>query len=138
LSTKLQEKEEALLRILQCLAEESAKGTPTVVEGKKDTETLRTLGIEGPIIPAKSGGKTFQDLLSEIEQTKARKVILLLDFDKRGKEWISRLKQHLERARITPDSTFWAQLIGLVGRDIKDIESLASYMETLKSKSRNS
>ena len=138
MSTKLQEKEEALLRILQCLAEESAKGTPIVVEGKKDTQTLRTLGIEGPIISAKSGGKTFQDLLSEIEQAKTRKVILLLDFDKRGREWISRLKQHLERARTVPDSTYWAQLIGLVGKDIKDIESLSSYMETLKSKSRNS
>ena len=138
MSTKLQEKEEALLRILQCLAEESAKGTPIVVEGKKDTQTLRTLGIEGPIISAKSGGKTFQDLISEIEQAKTRKVILLLDFDKRGREWISRLKQHLERARTTPDSTYWAQLIGLVGKDIKDIESLSSYMETLKSKSRNS
>jgi 5S rRNA maturation endonuclease (ribonuclease M5) len=138
LSTKLQEKEEAILRILQRLAEESEKRTPIVVEGRKDTETLRTLGIEGPIISAKSGGKTFQDLISEIEKTRARKVILLLDFDKRGKEWISRLKQHLERTGITPDSTLWAQLLGLVGRDIKDIESLASYMETLKSKSRNS
>ncbi len=116
------------------MIDESAKGTPIIVEGRNDVQTLRALGIGGPIITAKSGGKNFLDLILEIELTKATRVALLLDFDKRGREWISRLKQHLERARVTPDSTFWAQLLGLVGKDVRDIESLASYMQTLRRK----
>jgi hypothetical protein len=36
LSTKLREKEEKILQILEELAEESAKGKPIIVEGKKD------------------------------------------------------------------------------------------------------
>jgi hypothetical protein len=34
--------------------------------------------------------------------------------------------------KITPNLVFWRRLKGLVGRDVKDIEGLASYLETLK------
>ena len=46
MSTKLKEKKEEILRVLEGLSEESAKGTPIIVEGKKDIETLRSLGVE--------------------------------------------------------------------------------------------
>jgi 5S rRNA maturation endonuclease (ribonuclease M5) len=138
LSTRLKEKEEKILQVLECLAEESAKGTPIIVEGKNDVEALRNLAVEGKIISAKTGGKSFLDVISEAEKTSANEVILLLDFDRRGKEWTKRIKQQLERARIKPNTRFWRQLLTLVGRDVKDVEGLTGYMETLKSKIYNS
>jgi 5S rRNA maturation endonuclease (ribonuclease M5) len=138
LSTHLREKEERILQILEFLAEESAKGTPIIVEGKKDTETLKTLNVKGTIIAAKTGGKTFLDTISEIEKTRKKEVILLLDFDRRGKELTKRLKQHLEKTEIKANLTFWLNLSSIVGKEVKDIEGLASYMETLKSKIPNS
>lgn len=138
MSTRLKEKEEKILQILEFLAEESTKGIPIIVEGKKDIETLRTLAVKGKIIAAKSGGKSLLDVISEVEENNFREVILLFDFDRRGKELTKRIKQQLERARIKLNITFWLELLTLVGRDIKDVEGLTAYMETLKSKISNS
>jgi 2,5-diamino-6-(ribosylamino)-4(3H)-pyrimidinone 5'-phosphate reductase len=134
LLARLQEKEEKIRLVLESLAEESAKGTPIIVEGKKDAEALKALGIEGNIIMAKTGGKTLLDVTSEVEKTEAREVILLLDFDRRGREWTRRLKQRLEKTGTRPNIEFWSQLLQLVWREVKDIEGLAPYMETLKRK----
>ncbi|MGC9346066.1 MAG: toprim domain-containing protein [Candidatus Bathyarchaeales archaeon] len=138
MSTRLKEKEEKILRFLECLTEESAKGTPIIVEGRKDVETLRALAVEGEIISAKTGGKSLLDVICEVEKSGAREVILLLDFDRRGKEWTKRLKQNLEKAKIKPNTTFWIKISELVGREVKDVEGLVAYMETLKRRICNS
>jgi len=134
LSTHLKEREEQIERILKCLIEESAKDTPIIVEGKNDIETLRTLGVQGKIISAKTSGKSRLDVISEIEKTGTREVILLLDFDRRGKELTKLLELHLEKARIKTNLTFWNGLLRFAGRELKDIEGLAAYVETLKKK----
>jgi 2,5-diamino-6-(ribosylamino)-4(3H)-pyrimidinone 5'-phosphate reductase len=136
LSTRLKEKEEKIQRLLERLAEESARGTPIIVEGKKDIETLRVLGVEGEIISAKTGGKSRLDVVSEAEKRDSRELILLLDFDRRGKEWTQVLKQQLEKAKTKPNLRFWKDLQSLVGKEVKDIEGLASYIETLKRKAQ--
>jgi len=138
LSTHLQEKEEKILQVLESLAEESAKGTLIIVEGKNDIKALRVLGVEGKIISAKTGGKSILDVISEVEKCTAKEVIMLLDFDRRGKEWTKRLKQNLENAKIKINITFWRRLLKLVGTEVKDVEGLATYMETLKRKIHNS
>lgn len=137
MSTHLKNKEERISQILECLAEEASKGILIVVEGKKDIDTLRTLGVEGKIISAKSAGKSFLDVVSEVEKSKSREVIVLFDFDRRGREWTKRLKQHLETIGISPNTTYRGRLFGLVGREVKDIEGLAAYMETLEKKANN-
>jgi len=134
LSTKLEKKTEKILQLLERLEKESAKGIPIIVEGKNDINALQSLNIGGDIISAKTSGKSLLDVLSEVERTGKREVVLLMDFDKRGREWTKRLKQHLERMRIKPNALFWRELLGLVGRDVKDIEGLATYLETLRKK----
>lgn len=134
LSTHLKEKEEKILQTLEWLAQESAQGISIIVEGKKDVETLRALAIEGKIIAAKTNGKSLLDIVSDVEECGASEVILLLDFDRRGREWTKHFKQHLEKTQMKPNIVYWKKLRGLVGREVKDIEGLASYMETLKRK----
>lgn len=134
MSTRLKEKEERILQILEYLAQEAARGAPIIVEGRKDIEALKALAIEGKIIAAKTSGKSFLDVISEAKNCGAQEVILLLDFDRRGKEWTKRLKQHLEKTQIKPNTSFWKALLGIAGHEVKDIEGLASYMETLKRK----
>ncbi|MGQ9552386.1 MAG: toprim domain-containing protein [Candidatus Bathycorpusculaceae bacterium] len=137
MSTRLKEKEEKILRILESLAKESAKGIIIIVEGKKDIEALRAMGIEGKIMCVKTGGKSFLDVISEVEQTGAREVILLLDFDRRGKQGTKRVKRDLERAKIKPNMKFWCELSCILGKEVKDIEGLTTYMETLRKKAGN-
>jgi len=131
-SDKLKNRTEKILQLLNKLATEAAKGIPIVVEGQKDVSALHQLNVEGKIVSSKTSGKSFLDILTEIEGQRVREVILLLDFDRRGVEWTHRLKQHLEKTKIKPNLTFWNQLYGLVGRDLKDIEGLPAYLETLK------
>lgn len=137
MSAGLQRKNERILQLLNKLATEAAKGIPIVVEGQKDVSALRQLNVEGKFVSSKTSGKSFLDILTEIEEQRVREVILLLDFDRRGAEWTHRLKQHLEKTKIKPNLTFWNQLYGLVGRDLKDIEGLPTYLETLKKRIGN-
>jgi 5S rRNA maturation endonuclease (ribonuclease M5) len=138
LSTKTEKRLEKIQKLLERIAKQAAKGAPIVVEGKKDIKSLHKLGITGDIILAKTSGKSFLDVLSEIEKKERSEVILLFDFDRRGKEWTRRMARRLEGMKITPNLLFWKMLLGLVGRDVKDIEGLAAYLETLKNRSAKS
>ena len=135
-SSKAEKKLEKILKLLERLTTESTKGTPIIVEGRNDVNALHKLGLEGDFISAKSSGKSFLDVLGEIEARGKRRVILLMDFDQPGKEWTNRLARRLEEMKIAPNLLFWRQLLSLVGHDIKDIEGLATYLETFRKKVR--
>jgi 5S rRNA maturation endonuclease (ribonuclease M5) len=134
LSTKTEKRLEKIQKLLERIEKKSVLGTPIVVEGRNDIQTLNRLGISGDIISAKTSGKSFLDVIGEIEKSGKREIILLLDFDRQGKNWTYRLARCLEGMKITPNLLFWRKLSGLVGRDLKDIEGLATYLETLKNR----
>lgn len=134
MSTKLKEKEEKIEQIIAKIVSESSKGVIVLVEGKKDAENLHLLGVEGQVLTVKTGGKSFFDAVAEVEDSGVRSIILLLDFDRRGIEGTVRLVREFERLRIKVNVKFWRELKGLVGRNIQCIESLPTFIETLKSK----
>jgi len=86
------------------------------------------------MLTVKTGGKSFLDAVSEIEKLSVPEVILLLDFDRRGKEGTKHLKHSLESGKIKPDVKFWRKLSALVGKEVQCIEGLTAYMVTLRSK----
>jgi 5S rRNA maturation endonuclease (ribonuclease M5) len=135
LSTHLKDKVEKIEQIiLKLIEEESAKGKLIIVEGKKDEETLRDLGVAGAVLTLKTGGKNFLEAITEIEELGVGEIILLLDFDRRGKEGTKRLQLDLERAKIKVNVRFWKELHALVGREVQSIESLTNYLKTLHEK----
>lgn len=138
MTTHLKEKEEKILKILEALREDAEKGTLIIVEGKKDIAALQALGVEGKILTVKTGGKSFLDVISEIEQLNAREAVLFLDFDRRGIEGTKRLKQSLEHVGVKPNVKFWMALSGLVGKEIQCVESLKGYLTTLRNKTDKS
>ena len=125
---------EELSKLIWDLKERTAEGAVVIVEGRKDVESLRRLGISGMILPAKSSGRPFLDVVGEIGRLGVKEAILLMDFDRRGREWTMRLMEHLEAMKVKSDITFWKRLIGLAGREVKDVEGLARYLETLSEK----
>ena len=131
MSTRLKEKREKILKILNALVDESTRGTPIIVEGKKDVAALRSCGVEGIVITVKTGGKSFLDVVTEIEQAGAKEVVLFLDFDRRGREGTKCLKKHFERAKIKANLSYWHALMALVGKELPCIEGLMAYIETL-------
>ncbi len=134
MSNSLKKTAEHILELLDRLATESARGILIIVEGQKDMDTLQKLAIKGNIISAKGSGKSFLDVLSEVEKREKGEVIILMDFDRRGREWTKRLAQGFERMGIKSNLFFWNGLRSLIGKEVKDVEGLASYLETLKGK----
>ncbi|MCK4478563.1 toprim domain-containing protein [Candidatus Bathyarchaeota archaeon] len=137
MSTRLKEKIERIEELLERLALQSAKGIPIIVEGRNDIDVLRKLAFCGNIIAAKTR-KSFLALVTEIEKLDIEEVVLLMDFDRRGKEWTKRLTRYLEQTKIKPNVFFWQELRNLISHDIKDIEGLLPYLQTLRKKIGNS
>ena len=125
---------EELQHILEELIIEAAEGTPIIVEGPRDRESLERLEVKGDVMSVKTSGKTLLDTLQEIEDHGKGEVILLMDFDRRGKEMTARLIKNLEKSSVKTNLVYWKKLSSLVGRDVKDIEGLASYVQTLNEK----
>jgi len=133
-SESLRRRVETIQELLSQLAKEAAKGTPIIVEGPRDAETLRRLTVEGDLIEAKGSGRSLLDVLGEAKGRNTGEVIVFMDFDRRGREWTQRLTRGFERMGVKANLVFWRRLRGLVGGDLKDIEGLATYLETLRGK----
>jgi len=137
-SESLKRKAEQVSQLIQELAVEAERGIPVVVEGKRDEVALRKLAVKGNIICVKNCRKNLADIVYEIEEKGYREVILLMDFDRRGKEWTKRLNEHLEHAKIKSNMRFWRMFYALVGRELKDVEGLPTYMVNLQKRIGNS
>ena len=134
MSTHLKDKLEKIKELITIIFEEAAKGKPIVVEGFKDTQALIDLGVKGKILTLKTGGKSLLDLSQQIEALGVSEVVLLLDYDRRGKEATRRLQHELEHTRIKVNVRWWYELYRLVGREMQCIESLPNYLATLQAK----
>ncbi|UCC33422.1 MAG: toprim domain-containing protein [Candidatus Bathyarchaeota archaeon] len=135
MSSSLKRRLEKTTELLKRLAEKSSGNLLIIVEGRNDREALRTLAVKGDIITAKTSGRSLLDVLRDVREREIQEVILLMDFDRRGKEWTRRLAQNLEKMRVKTNLQYWNELLNLVGRDVKDIEGLPAYMDTLRRKS---
>ena len=136
MSTHRKEKVEKIEQIITQLIEKSSEGTPIIVEGKKDADALQELGVKGPILTVKTGGKSFLETTVEIEKLRAKEVILFLDFDRRGQEGTMYLQECLERERILVNLKFWHALRAIAGREIQCIEGIALVFEYSSKKAK--
>jgi 5S rRNA maturation endonuclease (ribonuclease M5) len=106
-----------------------ARDTVVIVEGKNDRSSLRKLGVEGKIVCMKNSRRVLVDFL---DQLKCQEVILLVDFDAYGSALTKTITQYLEAKRVKVNTVFWKRMRRLVGRYVKDVEGLPSYLEKLK------
>jgi 5S rRNA maturation endonuclease (ribonuclease M5) len=90
-----------------------------IVEGKKDRKALEALGFSKVIILNKP-------LYEIVESIKEKRVLLLTDLDKEGKQIYSKLKKDLDKRGIIVDDC----LRNLLFRtELRQIEGLTSYLE---------
>jgi len=134
LSTHEKERYEKLQQFVAKLIDTATKGCPVLVEGKKDADALSELGVDGVILTIKTGGKSFFDVIQQIETLRPTEVVLLLDYDRRGQESTRRFQQELERLKIKANVRFWIELHALAGHEVQCIEGLPTYMGTLLQK----
>jgi 5S rRNA maturation endonuclease (ribonuclease M5) len=122
---RLEELEELILE-LQALSD---GGAIIVVEGKKDVESLRLLGVKGEIRLS-----TQQPLLefTEALQRSEKEIILLTDWDKKGGMSMHKIIQYLLAYGIMPNTRIRAKIRALVKKRIKDVESFNNYIAKMR------
>ncbi len=116
---------EEIVRQLKAMNE----SVPIVVEGEKDVDALRSLGMKGEILTLHSG-KGIVDFCDMIASEYVE-IIILTDWDKKGGRLSSAIEQNLEgRTKCILD--FRAMLARSMS--VRDIESIPSYIKHVKIK----
>ena len=119
-----------LLSVMEELQDCAEQGMPILIEGKKDEESLKELGIDGNFI--KVSGSPLK--LFEVAEIAAQssKIIILTDFDKKGNELAQKLSEDIQRLGSYPDLQIRRKIMGITRRYIKDIESLPRHLHQLE------
>ena len=115
--------------IIAEIIELSESGAVIVVEGKRDIIALKKLGITGRIETS-----THKPLLvfAESLAKDTTNIIIMTDWDRRGDILADKITTYLQNIGIVPDLAIRRRISSLVKREIKDVESLYSYMVKLK------
>ena len=115
-------------KALSELIEENKK-FPVVVEGERDVEALRKLGLTGEIITVNSG-LTLIDFCDHIAD-KYNEIILLTDWDRKGGFLYHTIERNLE-GRVKCNGYY--REVFAKNATIKTVEGLASYMKNIREK----
>jgi 5S rRNA maturation endonuclease (ribonuclease M5) len=95
-SRRLNENERALIEFIQTL-DEKYEHLLVIVEGKRDVTVLRNLGLDAPIIKTQtrlSRHRLVEKIANEVG--KDGQVLILTDFDQKGKEIYRFIEKELE------------------------------------------
>jgi len=121
------ERAERLKEVIEALCETN-KSVPVIVEGPRDLYALRKLGLAGEIITLYRG-KTLYDFCTDIAE-RFERVIILLDWDKKGQSLTKTLSMHLNG--YWEEFSFFRELIKLLcQKEINDIEGIPKLLRSL-------
>ncbi|MCK9566337.1 MAG: topoisomerase [Methanothrix sp.] len=120
---------EALEELIASLLDASCQGAVIIVEGRRDLQALRALGLPGPVIMASR--RSALDLAEDAARSFPQ-IILLTDWDDKGDEMCKTIERHLRSVGSRPDSEIRSRLKKLVKKEIKDVESLSRYAERMR------
>ena len=122
---RLREEEENLLRLLRGL-HVSYPGLVVVVEGRRDEEVLRDLGVEAPIRRMHSG-RSIHEFVDELAQEQPAAVLVLVDFDSEGRSLAKRIESALQQKRVQVERRLRLQIRSLMG-NLRCIEELVAVL----------
>jgi 5S rRNA maturation endonuclease (ribonuclease M5) len=122
---------EKLEKLIQRITDESQRGRIIIVEGTRDRESLRTLGIPGTILCLQSSRKSPLGFVEDLEPDGS--VIILTDFDREGVFLAKRLARTLNYRKIHANLVLWRELRGLTRSDVRSIEELPKLHTRLRS-----
>jgi 5S rRNA maturation endonuclease (ribonuclease M5) len=122
------ERAERLREIIEYLGDINER-IPIIVEGKKDASALRSLGLIGDIITLHNG-KNLYDFCDDIAR-RFHRVVLLLDWDKKGED-LNRILSHHLKGQWEEFSSFRELFKILCQKEIKDIEGIPKLLRRLE------
>ncbi|MFQ5970401.1 MAG: toprim domain-containing protein [Nitrososphaerales archaeon] len=111
-------------KFVNMLNEESSNGAIVVVEGKHDVEALDSIGFVGNVVMLNSY-KGVNRLVEHLEQT--RKVILMLDMDRKGKYLTHKILTLLQYKGKNVDLFYKKTLAEITKGKVRHTEDLTIY-----------
>ncbi|MEZ5334776.1 MAG: hypothetical protein R2741_05855 [Methanolobus sp.] len=124
-----QKRLELMEELLDQLHELINQDSIIVVEGKRDIAALNSLGLQGDFYP--STHHSLVNFCEDLAKT-GRGVVILTDWDRRGNMLASKLVDNLQSLGVSPETRIRDLIVSLVQKEIKDVESLPSYVQKLK------
>jgi 5S rRNA maturation endonuclease (ribonuclease M5) len=109
---------------------ERSESEPIIVEGSRDFRALRDIGVEGFIKPMNTGIGIID--FCEALAAEYSSFIILTDWDRKGGQIAHHLRVGFESVDAKYDLQIRAQLAVLSKKEIKDVESLPSYLDRLR------
>jgi 5S rRNA maturation endonuclease (ribonuclease M5) len=119
METKKEELEKFLLELKQ-------SNKLIIVEGPKDKKALQEVGVSNFIVELSK--KSIFEIIEDVAKI-ASEVVILTDFDEKGKELYGKLNSGLQRLGVKVDHYFreWLQK----NTKLSHVEGLGSYLENL-------
>jgi 5S rRNA maturation endonuclease (ribonuclease M5) len=121
---------ERFQKIMDRVVYESDRGGTIVVEGLKDRESLRKLGVKGRILCVQSSRRNALGFAEELQD--GEDVLVLTDFDREGVSLAKRLSRILTGQRVHANLSLWQALRHLTRSDVRSIEELVKYRQRLQ------
>ena len=125
---------ERLQKLIERIEDESEKGYAIIVEGRRDRDSLRRMGVTGSIHCVQSSRQNPFSFAQELGNMK--EVIILTDFDRQGVYLAKRLSRILISQKVRANLVLWRELRRLAKSDIRSIEELPKYFQRLQSEER--
>ena len=126
---------ERFQQLIDQVAFESSNGSTIIVEGQKDRESLRKIGITGPIHCIQSSRQNAVGFAETLGQTK--KVVILTDFDREGISLANKLSRTLNAHSVHVNLVLWKSLRELTRSHVRSIEELPKYLDWLRNETNN-
>ncbi|MCL2549790.1 MAG: toprim domain-containing protein [Methanimicrococcus sp.] len=123
---------EEVLSALNGDAENSPKSPfLIIVEGRRDILSLRNLGIKEEIEIVKCANRPTAEFCEKIAET-GKEAVILTDWDRKGGILASRLAEQFQNLNVSYHTEYRETLLFYTKKEIKDVESLFSYVGKLK------
>ncbi|WP_290596817.1 MULTISPECIES: toprim domain-containing protein [unclassified Archaeoglobus] len=114
-----------LFDAIEDLKERAREGWVIIVEGVRDAESLRNLGVRGEII-------VFSGFAATADIVKDRDSIIMTDYDSRGMEIERGLIRALQSYGKVPDTGIKRRIFSNVKKEISKVEELHSFISKIR------
>jgi len=121
---------EKFQKLVERILFEAQRGSVIVVEGLRDREALRKMGVPGNILCLQSSRKNAVAFAEELDGVQI--VIVLTDFDRQGVHLAKKLARILNSQSVHVNLVLWRDLRRLTKSDIRSIEELPKYHQRLQ------
>ena len=124
---------ERFQKLMEQVSFESSNGSTIIVEGRRDRESLRSMGVTGRIQCLQSSRTNAIGLVESLQGV--RRVVVLTDFDREGVSLAQKLTRSLNARGLRVNLVIWKNLRELTRSEVRSIQELPKYTERLERES---